>query len=220
MGNEKESTIMSVNYERITLADGMEKLLQYDRDREKKVRFDPKPENFLELDQAQLNRLSSETQIAYSIAREENRELSDEQKVREADVLTTIKAGYESQNATKRLEIRGGREGYVYEWVTPDMVDDAVDSRGFIIVQNGPERTMSNPSGRGPHIISRNGSAELTLIMRTVELHKAARRAKRAAGIRRRELAGKQGAAQIENAGFRSVDDGTRGDFAPIRSTE
>ena len=217
-----EKTRMSVKFEVVTLADPIDKLVEYDRNRSVKVRFDPKPGSFLELDQAQLNRLGSETQMAYSIARDENFELSKETDVsaKETEVLARIKKGADVSSATKRLEIRHKLNGFVYRWIRPDMVDEWLDMRGYVVVQDGPERTMANSTGEGPHVISRDGKPELTLVRRSIELADAAKIAQKERRKRLKMELEDKGKAGIEQAGFKLVDDGTPGDFKPIRSQE
>lgn len=223
---------MSVKFETVTVATPMTQLVEWDRDKDVKVRFDPKPLQFRKLSDEELQKLSVQAREAYAIAREENTELAREDADREADIVANIQAGYESGHAGKRLEIRmadtgeivkpgkpvskGQRAGYLYQWIRPDMVDDYRDTKGYHVVKDGPERTMANPTGKGPHVISRNGKAELALVMRTVKLDKVARDAKRKRNSEYREAVDQSGIAAVERSGFQGFGDGRQGDFRPV----
>lgn len=212
---------MSVKFDVVTTDFTYEDLLKLDqetrRDRNRRIRFSASPSEFLELDEAQVGKLSGETQMAYQIAREEHKDLLAEHEAPdEAEARAHIKAGYQSGRATKRLEIRNQRPGFVYQWIRPDMVDEFVDVRGYQIVKDGPERTMANPTGVGPHVITKEGKSELTAVMRPVEVDTMARNEKKNRNRRIRESADGAGAAAVERDGFHSIDEGTKGNFSPI----
>lgn len=216
---------MSVKFDVVTVATTFDDLVELDRevrkDRNRRLRFSAKPSEFLKLDDDQLGRLSQDTQMAYTIAREEYQELYEagaDPTTQEA--LEHIKAGYQSGRAKKRLEIRNQRKGFVYQWVRPDMVDEFIDVRGYRIVKDGPERTMANPSGVGPHVITKEGKAELTAVMRPVDLDKAARAEKKRKNSEIRRQVDEAGQAAVERDGFHSVDEGMRGSFSPISDRE
>lgn len=213
-----ETAQKSVKFEVVSLATPFPDVVRYDRDRSVRVRFDANPGSFIELTPGQLNQLGQESQLAYSIARDEHTarvEESGEESVE--DVIARIKTGYEGGNAAKRVEIRNERAGFKYRWIRPDMVDEYLADKGYTIVQNGPERTMANPSGKGPHIIARDGATELTLVMRSVQLERVDRDAKRAASKKLRDETDQGHEAAMQRDGFTPVTDGTPGNFAAIR---
>jgi hypothetical protein len=212
---------MSVKFEVVTVATSFDDLLELDKkikqDPNTRIRFSASPSEFLKLTEGQIGRLSGDTQMAYSIAREEHKDLTDSSlNEEEQSALEMIKSGYQSGRAKKRLEIRNKRKGFVYQWIRPDMVDEFVEVRGYRIVKDGPERTMANPNGRGPHVITKEGKAELTAVMRPVEVDRVAKAEKKRRNMQARRDADMAGAAAVERDGFHSVDEGTRGRFAPI----
>ena len=206
---------MSVKFEVATVATTIDKLLEWDKQPGTRIRFKVDGHEFLKLNASELKQLSSETRLAYDIAREERAATEQTNRTDEDNLLASIKAGYESGSATKRLEIRNQQKGFVYKWLTPDMVDEYM-AKGYQIVKDGPETTMANPEGKGPHVISREGRNELVAVMRSVKLEQASRDAKRKRGAELRAQVDSGHEALVERDGFNAVNDGTRGSFKSV----
>jgi hypothetical protein len=163
----------------ITVDDSLEKIVQLDT-QGKRLRFNPDPDLFKRLAADELAKLSEWARFAYQIARDEWQDLKDKQKAEEADLLANIEVGVSMGRATQRLHIDGKQQGYEYHWIRPDERNEFLSpNRGWKVVQDGPERTLSNQTGRGPHVIGTKGSEELILVKRIAEARAAERRAKK-----------------------------------------
>lgn len=191
----------------ITVDDELEKIVELDS-KGKRLRFDPDPDRFKQIEAKDLGKLSDFNKLAYQIAREEYQENLDELKSEEDDLLKRISTGVEMGRATQRLHIDGKQQGFVYTWIRPDqMADYTSANRGWQVVKNGPERTLSNQTGRGPHVIGTKGSEELIAVKRSAAADRAETRARKQK--RQQQLHGELVRARqaVEEAGVESIGD-------------
>jgi hypothetical protein len=191
----------------ITVDDSFEKIVELDN-AGKRLRFDPDPERFKQLAPDEVKKLSEITRYGYQIARDEWQDLKDAARAEEEDLLERITVGETMGRAKQRLHIDGKQQGYDYRWIRPDEKNEFLSpNRGWKVVKDGPERTLSNPDGRGPHVIGTKGSEELFLVKRSMKATAAerrARKAKRQAAFRNED---ERQRAEIEAAGVPSIGD-------------
>ena len=203
---QKVRTKKSDQLVEITVDDSLEKIVELDS-AGRRLRFNPDPDLFKRLAPDELKKLSEWARFAYDIARDEWSNLKDAQRAEEENLLANIEVGVDMGRATQRLDVKGKQEGYEYHWIRPDeKAEFEAPNRGWKLVQGGPERTLSNPKGRGPHVIGKQGSAELLLMKRPAAARAAERRAKK----RQRQQEAGQGdefRSAIEAAGLPSIGD-------------
>lgn len=191
----------------ITVDDSLEKIVQLDQ-QGRRLRFNPDPDLFKRLAGDEVAKLSEWARFAYQIARDEWQELRDKQKAEEADLLANIEVGVSMGRATQRLHVDGKQQGYDYKWIRPDERNEFLSpNRGWKVVQNGPERTLSNSTGRGPHVIGTKGSEELILVKRIAEAGAAERRAKKHKRNQRMKDVDKRYRQEIKESGMPVIDD-------------
>lgn len=163
----------------VTVDDSFEKIVELDT-KKQKLRFDPSPDKFKALSAEEVKQLSAFSKFAYEVARDEYQDLKDAERAEEEDLLETIRVGATMGRARQRLHIDGQQKGTVYRWIRPDEQRDFLaPNRGWKIVKDGPERTLQNQTGRGPHIIGTKGSEELILVKRSEAAHMAEKTAKK-----------------------------------------
>lgn len=195
----------------ITVDDSVEKIVQLDS-KGQRIRFDSDPDLFKQLAPDEIAKLSDFGRYAYQIARDEWKERKDTQRQEEEDILEAIQTGTSMGRARQRLHIDGKQEGMEYMWARPDMLGDLLSkNRGWQKVSGGPERTLGNPTGRGPHVIANAGSEDVVLLKRPVKLGAAARRAKKNERQRRLKSMDQEQRSAIEREGVPSIGDEDRG---------
>lgn len=194
----------------ITVDDSVEKIIQLDTDG-KRLRFNPSPDLFKQLASDEVSKLSEFGKFAYQIARDEWTELKDARRAEEEDLLANIEVGVSMGRASHRLRIEGQQQGMEYRWIRPDERNEwLAANRGWTIVKDGPERTLSNQKGRGPHVIGTKGSEELLLVKRSATAGNAERRAKKLKKRAEGRAMDAEYRAAIEREGVPSIgeDDG------------
>lgn len=201
----------------VTVDDTFEKIVELDTQK-KRLRFDPTPGRFHKLSSEEVSKLSAMSKFAYDVARDENRDLQDAQRAEEEDLLELVRVGATMGRATHRLHIDGQQKGQVYRWIRPDEQNEFLArNRGWVIVKDGPERTLQNETGRGAHIIGTKGSEELILVKRSEAVHKAEKQALKERKLSARRLADERYKEDIERAGVKAFggegsDDGDEDD--------
>lgn len=191
----------------ITVDDSMEKIVELDT-AGRRMRFNPDPAKFKQLAAGDLAKLSEFGKFSYQIARDEWQELKDAERAEEEDLLSRIEVGASMGRATQRLEIRGKQKGIEYHWFRPDERNRVESPNvGWKPVVGGPERTLSNDTGKGPHVIGTKGSEELILFKRPESARLAERRAKK--NLRRQEMkdADARYREEIERQGITAIGD-------------
>jgi len=190
---------------KITVDDSFEKIVELDS-KGTMLRFDPDPDRFKQLAPDEVKKLSRFGQYAYHVARDENADLKDALKAEEQDILEKIVVGQSMGRAKQRLAIQNKQPETVYRWIRPDERNEFLSkNRGFKVVDGGPERTLGNETGHGPHVIGTRGSEELILVKRPQSFERAERRAKknkRQAMLREQD---EQALAEIEARGIPGV---------------
>lgn len=191
----------------ITVDDTLEKIVELDT-KGKRLRFNPDPGKFKKLTAAEIAKLSEWGRFSYQIARDEWQDAQDALRAEEEDLLANIEVGASMGRATQRLHIEGKVEGMEYHWFRPDERNRVMAPNvGWVVVANGPERTLSNQTGKGPHVIGTKGSEELILFKRPASARVAERRAKK---LRRKQEMKEVDAgyrAEIERQGIPSIGD-------------
>lgn len=201
----------------VTVDDTIEKIVELDS-KEQRIRFDPNPGKFKELTPGEVNKLSALTKFAYEVARDEHRDLGDAERAEEEQLLELVRVGETMGRASHRLHIDGRQRGMVYHWIRPDEQRDFLaPNRGWKIVKDGPERTLSNQTGRGPHVIGTRGSEELILVKRSEAVHTAEKEARNARKQSARQSMDDKFREQIARRGLEAfggedVDDGKEDD--------
>ena len=207
----------------ITVDDSVDKIVQLDTDGAR-LRFNAKPGLFRQLAADEVKKLSQFGQLAYQIARDEYNELLDEQRAEEEDLLEKITVGATMGRARQRLHIDGKQKGYVYRWIRPDEKNDFLSkNRGYAVVKDGPERTLSNDNGRGPHVVGTKGSEELILVKRPESFEAAERRVKKQKRQQQFKEMDRRYRAEVDAAGVPSIGDEAEGawrDRVSVRDSE
>jgi hypothetical protein len=196
-------------------------LLRYDQEK-KRIRFDATLEGFHELTDEQREKLSPMTRYGYDIALEEFNEMKnrDVESEEDEEALMKIIGATKDGSATLRMDIVNKREGFEYKWIRPDMRARYMGAPKFYkIVQNGPEETLANPTGKGPHIMGDKGSEELILVCRPTTLAAAERRVKKEKARELREGVDHAYDDALTGEGIQVLDKAaeSRGKFSPIR---
>lgn len=191
----------------ITVDDSLEKIVELDT-AGKRLRFNPDPAKFKQLAAGDLAKLSEFGRFSYQIARDEWQDLKDAERADEEDLLSRIEVGVAMGRASQRLEIRGKQAGMEYHWFRPDERNTVeAPNVGWKAVIGGTERTLSNETGKGPHVIGTKGSEELILYKRPASARAAERRAKK---VRRQQMSKEKDAgyrSEIEKQGIPAIGD-------------
>lgn len=198
----------------VTVDDSFEKIVELDQAK-KSIRFSAKPGEFKELTTGEVKQLSEMTKFAYNVARDEWRDLADAERAEEEHLLELIRVGETMGRATQRLNIDGQQKGMVYRWIRPDEQRDYLaPNRGWKIVKDGPERTLQNQTGRGPHVIGTKGSEELILVKRSEAAHRAEKEARKEKKRAARVQLDDKYREQIDRRGLKSFggEESDRGD--------
>lgn len=191
----------------ITVDDSLEKIVDLDT-QGKRLRFNPDPEVFKRLSPDEVLKLSEWARFAYQIARDEWQGLKDKLRAEEEDLLANIEVGASMGSATQRLHIDGKQQGMDYRWIRPDEKNVYMaPNKGWVIVKNGPERTLGNQTGRGPHVIGTKGSEELILVKRSAAATAAERRGKKQRRQRMMREKDQSFRDEIDSKGVPSIGD-------------
>jgi hypothetical protein len=202
----------------ISIDDEFDTILQYDKAGES-LRFET-GSRFRELSRRELNRLTRENQIRYEVALSEQHAVSEPEADEEEEILQRIMTSANTGRAITRLRVDGKRAGHVYSWQRPDMVDQYMAERGWKPVVGGPERTAVNRTGKGAHVIQKQGQDEMVLMSRTVKVAAADRRAKKERNRKYREGIAQAFADKISEAGGQPVEGDAMGAFSSIENEE
>lgn len=196
----------------ITVDDDVEKIIQLDAKGER-FRFATEPGRFKELASGEVAKLSEFAKLSYKIARDEAGDKRDRVRMEEEDLLSRITVGVGMGSATQRLRIQGRVETMDYRWIRPDEQEVFMaPNKGWTVVKDGPERTLQNQTGEGPHVIGTKGSEELILVKRPLRASQAEDKARRLRAQQEKRQENEEYRAAIEATGLRSIgDDDQRG---------
>lgn len=123
------------------------------------------PDFFPTFTQEEREALSAESLMVYeaverAVGRRSSRELDEE------EILARISTESVHDYAQRRLEVQDRDAAYDYYWVYPDDVQNKRNNYFMEVVSSTGEKTHSNPTGKGMHIIGKKGARELILMRR------------------------------------------------------
>lgn len=211
---------MAKEFVKVGSQDDIEKVLEAEKNGNR-VRFDV--EDFPEFEKVDVAKMSANTKLAYQIAQEEVAEKQKESDNEdEFEMLSRIIGSVQSGEASARLDISHKREGMVYKYLRPDLVPRyTAATKGWKIVKDGPERTLANPSGKGPHVIGDKGSPELILVSRPDELSKIEGEARKKRRAEERASVDNRYKSRVESeTGHAAIDEDFRGRFTDLETDD
>lgn len=197
---------MAIHSERITVENTFEDVVKLDREK-KLIRFADEVNLFLEITPGQLNQLSERTQTSWRLAKEayEERKASQEEP-NIAEWIERVTVGVNRGQARTRLRIDNKQKGWAYKWQNPRDAWVKENQFGWQRVVGGPERTLANASGVGPHVIGDKGEEELVLMRRPLAVHEAWEKAQTEKHNRRAGDLREHYQEEIERKGYRAFD--------------
>lgn len=211
---------MAKEFVKITSTDDIEKVLEAEK-AGNRVRFDV--EDFPEFEKVDVAKMSTNTKLAYQIAQEEVAEKQKESDNEdEFEMLSRIIGSVQSGEASARLEVSHKQRGMAYKYLRPDLVPRyTAPTKGWKIVKDGPERTLANPSGKGPHVIGDKGSPELILVSRPEELNKVEGETRKKRRAEERASVDNRYKSRVESeTGHAAIDEDFRGRFTDLETDD